>query len=579
MKKQKIWIQLCAIFLIALMITPANACTIMAVGKNATVDGSVMVSHTNDGLGDPRAIYVPAMDHPAGAQRAVYYTHEALGYKNEYGANKTVRLNTKQFGPCYYNPDVPKSVPIGFIPQVKHTYAYIDASYAVMNEHQLIMGECTDKAKVHPEPDPNKRMFYSTELARVAMERCKTAREAIKLMGELIEKYGYYGTGETLAIGDPNEAWVMEMCGYDMDGTGGVWVAQRVPDDGFFIAANQFRIRDVIKDRPDQMVYSKNIFDIAQKKGWWNPADGVLDFTSVYGDGEFHHPYYSKRRVWRGMSLVAPSLKLSPWVKGPFSREYAFTIKPDNKLDYTDVLRVCRDNYEGTEFDLTKGMAAGPFGNPNRFEGGAEAIQGPSAPVKGYFERPLNIYRCVYYHVCKARGNMPDGVGGVAWYAPDRASNSCVIPLYAVPGGVPDELSQGNVLKFDKKTFWSANNYVANLLMLKYCYMYKDLCGVRAKLVSERDAKQKMVEREAIALYKDGDEAGAQKLLAKFSEEQSKVILAAWWKLANDLFIKYEDGYLNTNEEIAQPLFYPAWWLEKVGYVKSEISYENPNNK
>jgi dipeptidase len=112
----------------------------------------------------------------------------------------------------------------------------------------------------------------------------------VKLMGELIDKYGYYGTGETLVVADPEEGWVMEMCGYDMNGTGGVWVAQRVSDDGFFVAANQFRIRNIRKGAGD-MMYSANIFEAAQNKGWWKPEDGDLDWTRVYGDGEFHHPY------------------------------------------------------------------------------------------------------------------------------------------------------------------------------------------------------------------------------------------------------------------------------------------------
>ena len=158
--------------------------------------------------------------------RAVYYSHAALDFKPQWGATVSHRIVTKDRGKAYNKSGVAPSIPLGFIPQVAHTYAYFDANYGVMNEHQLSIGECTDKAKVHPEPEPGKRIFYSAELSRVALERTKTAREAIKLMGELIEKYGYYGTGETLLVADPNEGWVMEMAGYDMNGTGGVWVAQ-----------------------------------------------------------------------------------------------------------------------------------------------------------------------------------------------------------------------------------------------------------------------------------------------------------------------------------------------------------------
>lgn len=574
---KKVFIVSVVAFLSLLFVSPSISCTIMAVGKKASSDGSVMVSHTNDGISDPRAIYIPAMDHPKSAKRAVFYSHNALGYKPEYGASQTVRLNTKQFGHGYDAPGTPKSVPVGFIPQVRHTYAYIDASYAVINEHQLIMAECTDKAKVHPQPETGKRIFYSAELGRVAMERCKTAREAVELMGALIERYGYYGTGETLAVGDPDEAWVMEMCGYDMNGTDGVWVAQKVGDDEFFIAANQFRIRDIIQDNPDEMLYSKNIFDVAQKKGWWKTSDGPLDFTKVYGDGEFHHPYYSKRRVWRGFSLAAPSKNLSPWVKSAFSREYPFSLTPDEKMSVKDILRICRDNYEGTEFDLTKGLAAGPFGNPTRFEGNAEAVadkEGHLSPVKGYFERPLNIYRCLYYHVSQARADLPNGVGGVSWFAPDRAANSITIPLYAGSDAIPPSLSRGNVMKFDPSTLWTANNYVANLLALKYNYMYKDLCTVRDKIEADRDTKCVEMEKKAGALYSKGKKNEARALLNQLSNEQSQIVLNAWWNLAEDLFLKYEDGYINTSEKIAQPVFYPSWWLRKVGYEKNDTSYK-----
>lgn len=294
-------------FILVLCEVPAFSCTTTIAGKDATIDGSVMVSHSDDGLGDGSLVYVPAKDHAPGSMRAVLYSHASLGFKPEWGGTESHRIIAKDRAPAYDKKGLPSSVPLGFIPQVAHTYAYFDANYGVMNEHQLTIGECTDKAKVDPEPEFQKRIFYSAELSRVALERTKTAREAVKLMGELIDKYGYYGTGETLLVGDPNEGWVMEMTGYDKDASDGVWVAQRVPDDKIFVAANQFRIREIDKNNKD-MMFSSNIFDAAQKKGWWKPSDGLLDFTKVYGDGEFHHPYYSLRRVWRAMSILAPSL-------------------------------------------------------------------------------------------------------------------------------------------------------------------------------------------------------------------------------------------------------------------------------
>lgn len=555
---------------------PVFACTTMIVGKDASVDGSVMVSHSDDGLGDGSVIYVPAMDHKPGSRRAVYYSHCALDFKPQWGATISHRIVTKDRGPGYNKKGVTPSVPLGFIPQVAHTYAYFDANYGLMNEHQLSIGECTDKAKVHPEPEPGKRIFYSAELSRVALERTKTAREAIKLMGELIEKYGYYGTGETLLVTDPNEGWVMEMAGYDMNGTGGVWVAQRVPDDKVFVAANQFRIREVLTDSND-MMFSKNIFDIAQRKGWWNPSMGPLDFTGVYGDGEFHHPYYSLRRIWRAQSMLAPSLNLPAWVEGPLTRVYPFSVKPDKKITVQALFAIHRDNYEGTEFDLTKGLAAGPFGNPNRFEGSAESVadkEGKLTPLIGEFERPLNIYRCVYSYVNQSRKWLPDAIGGVVWLGPDRPATSVLMPFYAGALDLPESVQRADILKLDRQSMWTAFNYVANYSMLKYSFMIQDIRVIQERIEGTAFAKQQEMEAKALARWNKGDKIGARKLLTSYSDQNAALALKEWWKLSEFLYVKYNDGYINTDKEIGQPVFYPASWLKQVGFEDGPTSYQ-----
>ena len=555
---------------------PGFACTTTIVGKHASADGSVMVSHSDDGLSDASLVYVPAMNHKPGSLRPVFYSNVALDFKPQWGAGQTQRIVTKDRGPGYNIKGVPPSVPLGFIPQVAHTYAYFDSNYGVMNEHQLSIGECTDKAKVHPEPEPGKRIFYSSELSRVALERTKTAREAIKLMGQLIEKYGYYGTGETLLVADPNEGWVMEMAGYDMNGTGGVWVAQRVPDDRFFVAANQFRIRDV-RPNAEDMMFSANIFDIARQKGWWKPESGPLDFAAVYGDGEFHHPYYSLRRIWRAQSLVAPSLNLSPWAEGAFTRAYPFAVTPDKKLSVNDLFAIHRDNYEGTEFDLTKGLAAGPFGDPNRFEGQAESVadqEGKLTVVVGEFERPLNIYRCVYAYVNQSRKWLPDAIGGVVWFGPDRPATAVLMPFYAGALDLPSSIQKADILKFDRNSMWMAFNYVANYSMLKYSYMIKDIHAVRDRFESSAFGRQQGLEANALALWKKGDQKGARKMLTRYSDQNANAVLDEWWKLSKNLYLKYNDGYVNTKEIIAQPVFYPAWWLKQVGYENGPTSYQ-----
>ena len=536
---------------------PADSCTTALVGRDASADGSVMASHSEDGLHDPRLVYVAAQDHAPGAMRPVYYSECALGYEARFGADTGLRLNIDGRSPYYKAAEgTPASVPLGHIPQVEHTYAYLDGNYGLMNEHQLIMGECTDKARVHPEPEQGKRIFYSDELSRVALERCKTARDAIALMGDLIMKYGYYGTGETLLVADPREAWVMEMCGHDMNGTDGVWVAQRVPDGHVFVAANQFRIREV-RENADDMMVSPNIFDVARDKGWWDPAQGPLDWTAAYGDGEFHHPYYSLRRVWRALSLAAPSLNLPAWVEGPNTEAYPFSIKPDNKMTVADLTRIHRDNYEGTEFDLTKGMAAGPFGDPNRFEGGSEGtMAGEHGPgVEGAFERPLNIYRCIYSYVCQARAGLPDPIGGVVWFGSDRPATSVYMPFYAGAGDLPESLQTGSPFVFDRGSMWTAFNYVANYAMLKYRYMHKDIEALRQKFETRFFGGQPELEARALELWKGGDQNAARAVLAERTRKNAEEVLAAWWKLSEHLYLTYNDGYRNTKGNLAQPMF------------------------
>ena len=236
------------------------------------------------------------------------------------------------------------------------------------------------------------------------------------------------------------------------------------------------------------MMFSANIFEVAQKKGWWKPETGDLDWASVYGDGEFHHPYYSLRRVWRAQSLVAPSLRLPAWVEGPFTKKYPFAIKPDNKLQIEDVFSIHRDNYQGTEFDLTKGTGSRTVGNPNRFEGRAEGVadqEGRLTPLKGAFERPLNIYRCVYALCQSIRSWLPDAVGGLTWFGPDRPATSVLMPFYAGATNLPASIQTADILTFDRKSMWMTFNYVANYVMLKYSYMIQDLTSLRDRFEAD----------------------------------------------------------------------------------------------
>lgn len=302
--------KVCLLFIFVIVVGASFACTTLIVTKGASADGSMIVAHSDDNdLADQRIVYVPAQDHEPGSFRPVYCTAVAIGEFPQYNSFIYPRIVSDR-APAYDTSGYPASIPIGMIPQVAHTYAYFDGSYGIMNEHQLMFGECTNGAKVQIGPEPGRGIFYSSELSRVALERCKTAREAVEMIGFLIEEYGYYGTGETLPVADPNEAWIIEMAP-SPEGTGGLWAAKKVPDGEVFVAANQFRIREIDPEDPD-ILFGKTLHEVVEKFGWWNPEDGLLDWLKTVSLGEYNHPYYSLRRVWRLFSLISPSLNLSP---------------------------------------------------------------------------------------------------------------------------------------------------------------------------------------------------------------------------------------------------------------------------
>ncbi|MBP3690595.1 MAG: C69 family dipeptidase [Schwartzia sp.] len=253
----------------SLMGVSAEACTVMIVTKGASEDGSVIVSHSNDGRGaEMNLVFVPAKDHPKDSMRPVYPTAVALDTMPEYNAYDQPNLVAPERSDDYDYPDRPHTRPIGFIPEVEHTYAYMDADYGIVNEHGLMFGECTDMSAHLPEV-PYKEgggIFYSSELSRVALERCKTAREAVALMGSLIDEYGLWGTAETLGVADKEEAWVFEMQ-MSPTGKGGLWIAEKIPDGDFFIEANQLRIHAIREGDPNQM-FNPKLPQTLKELGW-----------------------------------------------------------------------------------------------------------------------------------------------------------------------------------------------------------------------------------------------------------------------------------------------------------------------
>jgi dipeptidase len=535
----------------------------------------MFVTHSDDGhLSDARLMYVPAADHEPGSQRPVYYDAVSMGELPQYASFEYRRYAGTSRGPDYEDPDAPQTEPIGYIPQVPHTYAYFDGNYGLMNEHQLMFGECTDGSKTdNTQPGPD-RLFYSSELARVALERCTKAEDAVRLIGHLIDTYGYYGTGETLPVADPEEAWVIEMVPGPKD-VPGLWVAQKVPDGEVFVAANELRIREVDPKDPDQL-FSSNLFTAAEAMGWWKPEDGPLDWLRTVSLGEYNHPYYSLRRVWRLMTKLAPSRKFSPWVKDGYTKDYPFTIKPDRKLAREDVMALHRDHYEGTPFDMTKGVAAGPFGCPYRILGEYDASGDVSDPTKkreGAWERPLSVYYCTYVYVCEGRKHLPDPIGGIFWFGNGKPAETCFTPFYVGATGIatPYKICDARIFTRDS-AFW-AFNFVENWAALNYQAIHGDIVAHREVLEKEAAEAIEHIDTKALELYED-DPAKARALLTEFSMNTASNVFHSWQQFGDRLVAKYADGGMNYPGRLNEEIGYPAEWLKTTSWPNGPITYE-----
>ena len=548
-------------------------CTTMIITKGAMADGSMVVTHSDDDeLSDQRVIRVPAADHPEGSRRAVM--PESYPYP---------RMVTNERGPAYDTPGWPSTEPIGWIPQVAHTYAYFDGNYGIVNEHNLMMGECTNGAKYEPRyvnsekadwTGRHVRLFYSSELSRVALERCRTAREAIALMGELIDRYGYYSTGETLLVADEDEAWVFEMCALPSETHHSAWVAQRVPDGEAFVAANEFRIREVPSEQYEQM-RSETLCEALQAVGWWDPADGPLDWLRAVSPGEYGHPYYSLRRVWRLFDRMNPDLGLSPWVEDGYTNAYPFSIAPNHPLELEEIFSLYRDHYEGTQFDLTKGTAAGPYGDPNRFAGRYDGNQNDVSngiTAYGAWERPVSVFYQGYTFVLQARPHVPEPARCLMWFAPDVSYTSVFAPFYVKCTDFPWSYQSGDPRALERTSAWWAFDFVANWARLNFQRMTSaDILPLQAEQ-----------EREALAGVAAVDEAvrtdpeRALETITDFGITHAASLLEAWWSLADRLVAKYSDGYINPPAEVRTmpiPIGYPATWLAATDYANGPISY------
>lgn len=514
----------------------ALACTPIGVGKKATEDGSVCLAHTCDGWYDNRVRVIPGGDHTDGEMVDIYNV-----------------LCTDTRRPLRK---------VGEIPQAEKTYTYFHVGYPFMNEHQLMMSECTWSGR--DELASPKGLFYIANLEVLGLQRAKTARDAIRVMGALAEKYGYADGGELLIVGDTEELWVFEICGGgavwspDSGMPGAHWAARRIPDDKVFVAANRSRLGVIDLSDTENTMHSTDITVLPETMGWWKTGE-PFNFSKVFNPEPYGYPYYAARREWRVFNLLAPSKKLPVLAKWEM---YPFALTPDKKVGVRDIMNVYSDHLEGTPYDLTKGLAAGPFGCPTRWQTPRSVRPENRAGLD--WERPISLFRCSYSFVSQSRSWLPDPIGGVLWFGEDSPDTTVYVPIYCGVTSIPDAWSNCDRIHFDRNSAFWAFNLVNNWAILRWDAIYPDIRAKKASYEDKFFSEQPVIEKHALELYKKNPEKAIEYLTA-YTGKTMDTVYDGWWNYAFELIGRYCDGGIMTPEGQKTP-GYPTDWLEKTGF-------------
>jgi dipeptidase len=523
MKKQLFISAICLCAFVTLIGSQAKGCTNLLVTKGASADGSVMITYTCDAEFHPILEYTPSADHPP---------NDSLEITDWSGRVR------------------------GKIKQIPHTYAVV----GLMNEHQLTISETTfDGREELRNPDG---LLHYWDLMQLALERAKTAREAIKVMTDLVAEYGYRSTGESFSIADTKETWIMEMIGPDSGGYGAEWVALKIPDGYISCHANKARIGEFPLNDSENCLSSDNVISFAVEKGYYDPkSDKPFRFCDAYCPATPKNKRYADTRVWSIFRRAAPSKKFSPdYHRGVEGAEpYPLWIKPDKKLSVGDVFALMRDHYEGTDYDMTKGIDAGPYGSPNRWRPMTWIIDS----VEYAWERPISTQQTAFSFVSQSRSWLPNAVGGVFWYGLDDTYTSCYMPLYCGIDTVPRSFTVGSRDKFSWESAWWVFNFVANYANLKYSYMLPDIQAVQKDIEGTFLTLQPVVEKTAVDLAVSNPEL-LTRYLTDYSVTQAEKVVMRWKELGEYLIVKYNDGYVKDEKGEPQEKGYPETWLREV---------------
>ena len=501
-----------------------DACTSIMVSRGASTDGSVMITYSAD------AAFMPKLLHHQGGNHKVGELVDLVAWEND-----RVR---------------------GQYRQVAETYSVV----GLINDRQVALGETTTGGRRELR-NPDGMLDYDG-LMWLTLQRAATAREAIATIDALCKEYGYGSGGETIAIADKNEAWVLEIIGRGKGQMGALWVAARVPEGCISVSANMARIGEFPRNDPDNWLFAKDVVEFAVAKGFYDPAAG-----KPFSWRDAYHPNpkaTSKRacatRVWSVLRRASPSSNLSPdFHRGVVgAKHYPLFIKVDAKLSVRDVMSLMRDHYEGTPYDMTKGVSAGPFNSPLRCRGLRFEVDG----TQYAWERPIATQQAGFVMLAQCRAWLPDPVGGVYWFTPDDPYTSCFIPLYCGMSRLPESYTTGTYGEFSFDSAWWVSNVVSNLTYDKWSRVVPDVLAAQIENEERFVAMMPAIDAAAAAMLESNPEH-ARRFLTDWSVAAADRLFEDWRKLAGTIIAKHVDGYVRDGGR-SRGIGYSEDWLRKV---------------
>jgi dipeptidase len=511
------------------------ACTNFLVTKGASKTGSVMITYSADShvlYGE--LYYWPSRDYPDGALLDVY------------------EWDTGKF--------------MGKIKQVRHTYSVVGN----MNEHQVSIGETT-YGGVEGLVDPDAIVDYGS-LIYITLQRAKNAREAIKVMSELVSEYGYASSGESFSIADPNEAWIFEIIGKGKGNKGAVWVARLIPDGYVCGHANQARIqtfplatgkktsnaitsKDLSKifDPAVDCVYAYDVISFARSmKNPYTGTDQQFSFSDTYNPITFEGARFCEMRVWAFFRSVNNEMEqYKNYVAGhDLTKRMPLWVKPNHKISDNDLMNFMRDHLEGTEFDMRKDIGAGPFGSPYRWRPLTWKVSDdPNAPSYCN-ERAASTQQTGFVFVAESRNWLPDPIGGIFWFGVDDASTTVFNPIYCGITEIPEcfKVGNGDMITYSPTSAFWLFNQVANMCYSRYDMMSADAIKLQKELEGKYIAETATIDEAAKKLY-ENDVWKARDYLTKYSVTTAQSTFKQWKKLSEYLLVKYIDGNIKKEKD------------------------------